>query len=126
MVFKKTSKYSVSLGRDIAQILGFHAHTPYYATLYDGLKLKSTFQSSAQGNLDHMLIYCDAIEQSYMSNKLSNIFTIIYQEYSLERNTIHVSFKNPVWHKVDNGAKPIAFYDSSTIIALQIRLDDFK
>ena len=125
MDFKKTSKYSVSLGTDIAQILGFHAHTPYYATPDTGLKLKPSFQSSAQGNLDHMLIYCDAIEQSYMSNELSNIFIMISQEY-----TIHASFKNHVWHKVDNGANaesiqfiftdlggnPIAFYDGTTII----------
>ena len=65
---------------------------------------------------------------------------MISREYSLERNTIHVSFKNPVWHKVDNGANvesiqftftdlggnPIAFYDGTTIIALQIRLDEFE
>ena len=90
--------------------------------------------------MDHMLIYCDPFKQSYMSNELSNIFTMISREYSLERNTIHVSFKNPVWHKVDNGANvesiqftftdlggnPIAFYDGTTIIALQIRPDDFK
>jgi len=47
MVFKKTSKYSVSLGRDIAQILGFHAHTPHYATPEDGLK--SIFSSGQFG-----------------------------------------------------------------------------
>ena len=51
------------LGVDIAQILGFQAHTPYYATPDTGLKLKSPLQSSTQGNKDQMIIYCEAIEK---------------------------------------------------------------
>ena len=84
MIFKKSSKYTVSLGRDITLILGFQAHTPYFASPDNEFKIKSIFQSSVQGNLDHMLIYCDAIEQSYMANELSNIFTMISRDYSLE------------------------------------------
>ena len=62
---------------------------------------------------------------------------MLSREYSLTRNSIHVSFDNPVWHKIENGAnvdsiqinltdlrgESIPFYDGTTIIALQIKAE---
>jgi len=138
MVFKKSSKFIVSLGRDLALILGFKADTPYFASVNEEFKIKSDFQSSVQGNLDHMLIYCDAIEQSYMANELTNIFAMISRKYDLERRSLHVPFENPVWHKLENGAniesiqftitdmsgQPFAFYDGVTTVGIQIKRDE--
>ena len=102
MDFEKNAKYTVSLGSDIAHILGFHEHIPYFLS-FGTLKVRSLFQSSAHGNKGKMLIYCDIIEQSYMSDKFFNILCMLSREYSSTKNLIHVSFPNPVWHKIKNG-----------------------
>ena len=129
-----TNRRSIRLTGDLATVLGFNVG----GIIKSDRTTTSPYAATPMGGLINIHVYCDAIEQSYMANELTNIFAMISRKYDLERSSLHVPFENPVWHKLENGAniesiqftitdmsgQPFAFYDGVTTVGIQIKRDD--